>query len=111
MLGKTYCIVGKRIGLLLHLLNLFEKSLVDKWFALPTSDDEVPGSNLAEDGIQLMTVRRFTAQNLSLSPFCLSQYDFNNVERDIKDQTIIISHLFVNFSFSPNFSVSGFKRL
>ena len=38
-------------------------------------------------GIQLMTVWYFVAQGLSLLP---SQYDLNNVLRDVKHQIIII---------------------
>ena len=50
-----------------------------------TSDQEVPGSNPARGGIQLMTVRSFIAQNLSLLSF------HRLVE---KDQTIIIIKCF-----------------
>ena len=50
--------------------------------ALPASDLEVPGSNHAGGGFQLMTVRRFISQSLSSSSFPSSRYDLNNVERD-----------------------------
>ena len=42
---------------------------VAAWLAPLTSDHEVPGSNPAGGRIQLMTVRCFIAQNLSLSLF------------------------------------------
>ena len=40
-----------------------------EWLALPISDNEVLGSNPAGGGIQLITVRRIVAQNLTLSQF------------------------------------------
>ena len=40
-----------------------------KWLVLQTLDHEVPGSNLARGGIQLMTAQHFIAQSLSLLPF------------------------------------------
>ena len=53
---------------------LFHRSVqVVKWLALPTSDHAVPGLNPTGGGIQLMTLRCFIAQSLSLSPFhCLN---------------------------------------
>ena len=38
-----------------------------EWLALPTLDHEVPNSNPAGSGNQLLTVRCFIAQSLSLS--------------------------------------------
>ena len=58
--------------------------VVAKWLALLTSDHEIPGSNPADDRIQLMTVWSFI---ITLS---LSRYDLNNVERDVKHQISII---------------------
>ena len=42
---------------------------VDEWLALPISDHQVLGLNPTGGEIQPMTVRRFTAQSPSLSPF------------------------------------------
>ena len=39
-----------------------------KWLALPIWDHEVPGSNLARGGTQLMADWHFIATSLSLSP-------------------------------------------
>ena len=43
-----------------------------EWLALPTSDLEILGLNSAGGRIQLMTVLRFIAQSLLLSPFIVS---------------------------------------
>ena len=62
-----------------------------EWLGLLTSYHVVPDSVPVGNGIQLMTVRHIITLSLSLSPFHrLSQYDLNNVERDVKHQTIII---------------------
>ena len=42
---------------------------VIEWLALPTSDNEIPGSNPAGSEIQFMAIRRFIARILTLSPF------------------------------------------
>ena len=58
---------------------------------LKTLDQEIPGSNPAGGGIQLMTVRRFIAESFIISRLS-SRYDIN-VERNIKHQAIIICFL------------------
>ena len=58
------------------------------WLVLSASDHEVLGLNLAGGRIQLMIVRCFISQSFLLSPFHHLD-DLNNVERDIKCQTII----------------------
>ena len=45
------------------------KSEVSKWLVLLTWDDKVMGLNPTGDRIQLMTVRHFIGQILSLSTF------------------------------------------
>ena len=47
----------------------FRSILVTEWLALPTEENEVPGLNPARGGIQLITVKCFIAQSLSLSHF------------------------------------------
>ena len=49
---------------------------------LQTSDHKVLDLNPAGGGIQVMTVWCFVAQSLHIT-LPLSQYDLNNVERDI----------------------------
>ena len=46
---------------------------------------EVPASDPAGGGLQLMAALRFTSQSLPLPG-----YDLNNIERDINQQIIII---------------------
>ena len=48
---------------------MYRSVRVAEQLASPTSDHMVSGSNSAEDGIKLMTIRRLIAQGLSLSSF------------------------------------------
>ena len=58
-----------------------------KLFVLLISDDEeVPGSNPAGGGIQLMTLQHYFAQSFIITPSS-TQYDL--VEREVKYQPII----------------------
>ena len=50
---------------------------------------QVQGLNPAASGIHLMTAPHFVAQPFNIALPSL-QYDLNNVERDVKHQTIII---------------------
>ena len=58
-----------------------------EWLGHLTSDHMVLGSNFTGDGFQLMTV-------CCLGPFIItppsSQYNLNDVERDVKHQIVII---------------------
>ena len=49
--------------------NGYRSNQVAEWLALLTWDHEVLGLNLAGGKIQLMTVKRFISESLSLSPF------------------------------------------
>ena len=60
-----------------------------KWLALSTLDYEVPGSNPIGNGIQPMTVKAFHCTEPFIMILPLSQYDPDNVERDVKHQIII----------------------
>ena len=51
-----------------------------------------PGLNPVGEGIQLMTVRAFIAQTLSLLSFHHLDMTSNNVESDVKYNIIITSH-------------------
>ena len=74
----------------LHILTSYKEE-ASGWLALPTSDHIVPGLNLAGGRIQLMTMAcHCTEPVIVILPS--SQYDLNNVECDVKHQTIIISH-------------------
>ena len=56
-----------RSGIFLQ-LTFFYRVEVSQW-PKDISDHEVPGSNPTGGGIQLMIVRRFSAQSISLSLF------------------------------------------
>ena len=56
---------------------------------LLTLDHEVLGSNPARGRIQVMVVQRFMAQSLSSPSHSASQYDLNNVERNINKHQIL----------------------
>ena len=62
---------------------IFRNVGVALWVAFPTSDH-------TGDRIQLMIVGHFIAQSLFIITLSLYWYDLNNVERDVKYQTIII---------------------
>ena len=56
-------------------------------------DHEVPRSNPADDGIQLMTVRCFIAKSLSLSAFhCLDMTEMM-LKRDVKHQGPVVQSI------------------
>ena len=77
----------KHLYLVVTYGSLGKNHLVAEWLVLPISDQKIPSLNPARGGIKLMTVWYFIAQPVIII-LPLSQYDFNNVEKDIKHQTV-----------------------
>ena len=64
-----------------------------EWLVVRTSDHKVLGLNPAGGRIQLMTAMLHFTEPIIIT-FPSSLYDLNNVEKEVKDQPIIIIWLF-----------------
>ena len=68
-------------------LKYSESVQVAEWFALPTSEHKVPGLHPARSGTQLVS-KKLHCTKLFIITLPSSQYDLNNVEREVNYQTI-----------------------
>ena len=97
-LFRKFATVGILIRVGIHIVcflfwheNLLWRAPVAKWSVLPTSDHEVPGSNSAGIGNSTHDCMALHCTEPFIITLPLSWYDLNNVERDIKHQTHIIT--------------------